>query len=611
MQFIVIDFETYFDQDFTLKKLTTEAYIRDVRFEVHGAGIQWPDGLRVWYDAADLPEMFQQIDWDNTACLAHHAHFEGLILSHHYNRRPRVWLDTLPMARLILGNHVRVGLEHLATLFKLAPKSVPYDLFKGQHWQELAPSVRCLVSDGCLHDLGLTWDIFQQLLPAFPTEELEIVDMTIRMFTEPLLEGDVPALQLIQANEAARKQGMLDRLQVTAADLGSDEIFATILRTRFDIEPETKITAKGNIKYAFAKTDPFMVDLLEDADEELQTFAEARIGIKSSIDQTRAGRLEGMARRGPLAVYLTPYAAHTTRWGGGDKLNWQNFKRRGEIRRGIKVPAGTKRIKADKSQIECRYLNYFAGQWDVIERFASGADPYTGIASKAYGEHVYKPAKGDPRKAEMEMKRGTGKQLELSCGYGAGGHTIVVTAAKGTYGPPVYITEEKGIEWRDLYRHEHPCVLDYWRQAEWALRRLAGGETFQWSGFRCAAGRVYLPNECCLIYDQLQWHTTESGDSFWRYWTRRGWKKLWGGSFTENLIQAIARVDMSQTLLRIAARAPWIKIVNLEHDAAIGVILDTYTEQAQIIFREEFTRPPVWCPDIPLSCDISTGERYD
>lgn len=606
-------FETYFDHDFTLKKLTTEAYIRDPRFEVHGAAIRWPDSSTRWYDAAELPQAFEQIDWENTAVLAHHAQFEGLILSHHYRRLPRAWLDTLPMARLLIGNHLSVGLASLAQHFNLNPKNVPYDLFRGKHWWELDGVVQADVANGCCHDIGLTWAVFNRLAHAFPIEEYAIVDTTIRMFTEPVLLGDIPALDELIRDEQHRKQTLLNLLEVSAKDIGSDETFAGMLREE-GVEPEQKTTAKGNVKYAFAKTDAFMTELLDDADDTIRQLAEARIGNKSSIDETRAGRLAGMARRGALAVYLSAYGAHTTRWSGGDKLNWQNFKRRGAIRKAIRVPDGCTRIKADKSQIECRYLNMLAGQWDVIQRFATGADPYIGIASKAYGEEVYKPRKGDPREAEMEMKRGTGKQLELSCGYGAGADTIVHTAAKGTYGPPVYIDAAKGLEWRDLYRREHPAVCGhngYWKQAEWALRRLAGGETFDWSLFHFEAGRVYLPNGCPLIYDGLEWHVTEDGDSYWRFRTRRGWAKLWGGSFTENLIQAIARVDMSQTLLRIQARAPGVKIANLEHDACIAITLDKYTSQAEKIIREEFVRPPSWCPDIPLACDVSIGSTYD
>jgi hypothetical protein len=113
--------------------------------------------------------------------------------------------------------------------------------------------------------------------------------------------------------------------------------------------------------------------------------------------------------------------------------------------------------KIDFSQIECRLLNTVAGQWDIVEKFRRGVDLYSELATQFYGFPVdrSKPA-----------QRGTGKQLELSCGYGAGGATIVRTARAGTYGPPVYLTEPEGVAARDLYRRTHPAVTRLWKDAD-------------------------------------------------------------------------------------------------------------------------------------------------
>ena len=539
MNLLALDFETYFDDEYSLRKLTTEEYIRDRRFEALLCGfIGQPRGesekaTREWIAGPDLPKYFAGIDWNETAILAHHAHFDGLILSHHYGVKPRFIYDTLSMARLVHGNHVSVSLQSLADHYHLDGKSVPYDAFRGKRWNQLSSDVRAILGAGCLHDIELTVSIFQKMAQGFPREEYQIIDMTVRMFTEPQLVGDIETFGKVWTAEAQRKQAMLAELKVDPKELQSADKFAKLLRAE-GIEPEKKPGKSGDI-YAFAKTDQFMQDLQEHEDDRVRTLVECRLGLKSTLDQTRAERLGYMATRGAMPVYLSYCGAHTTRWSGGDKVNWQNLKRGSLLRKGVGVPRGYKAIKADKSQIECRILNYVAGQDDVIERFARNEDPYVGIASKFYGRPI---TKSDP------AERGVGKQLELSCGYGAGGPTIVRTAARGTYGPRVVLSEGEGIAARDLYRTTHPGVVDYWKQASRMISAIAGtNHRVQWGPLLVDTGVIYLPNGCPLWYPELHYHRDEeTGEEEWRYKTRKGFTKLYGGKLVENCLTADTKV---------------------------------------------------------------------
>jgi len=617
VKIVTLDFETRFHKkDYTLKRMTTEAYIRDPRFAVLGCAFRWHDGRYAFVsDIQTLRGVLAQLD--DCAVLCHHAHFDGLILSHHFGVKPHAWLDTLPMAKLLVGAHISVGLDSLARHFGLAAKSVPYEYFnEGQLWHELPADVQGALSTGGMHDCALTWEIFCKLAPRMPKEEYLIIDSTIRMFTEPEFEGDIDGFAAVWTAERDKKDALLQRLGVAAADLQSPDTFANLLR-RAGVEPALKATKAGTA-YAFAKTDEFMKEWLgEEHDNELaRLLVEARLGVRSTIDQTRAERLGWMSRRGRLPVYLHYCGAHTTRWSGGDKVNFQNFKRGGGVRRSLRAAAGKIIIKADKSQVECRYLNMLAGQMDVIERFRKGDDPYTAIASAAYGHDVYKPKKDDPRKEEMETKRGTGKQLELSCGYGAGADTIVATAARGTYGPPVRIDRATGLAWRDLYRATHPAVINYWKNAESCLPRLAAQQTgedtrgFSWSLFHFEHGTVWLPNGCPLYYPQLQWMSTQfRPQGAWHYLTRYGMRSIWGGAFVENLIQAVARVDMSQTIIRLRQNYGYRPQL-LEHDAYATVVTIDKAEQALQDVLTEFRRAPIWCPGIPLDAEGSIAEHY-
>jgi DNA polymerase len=601
MQIVTLDFETFYSKEYTLNKLTTEAYVRDPRFEPHGCAVRSPDGTTGWIHALDLRRFFSKVDWSKLAILHHHAHFDGLALSHYYRVKPKAWLDTLSMSRLVHGNHIKNGLDSLAKHYGLPAKSVPYNAFKGKHWNELSGVTQEMLMRGGMHDVGLTYELFTRMLPFVPDEELRLIDLTVRMFVEPALHGDVTKLRELIKTEGLRKTELLAELKLQPEDLQSAEKFATLLRAE-GLNIPTKETDKGTV-YCFARTDKFMQEVvLEHPNPTISALGEARLGIKSSIEQTRAGRIADMADRGQLPVYLTYCGAHTTRWSGGDRVNWQNIKRGSAIRSSIRAPAGYKLVKADKSQVECRFLNFLAEQDSVIERFRRKEDPYTAIASAVYGEDVYKPTKDDPRYAEMLAKRGTGKQLELSCGYGAGAQTIKITAARGTYGPPVSIDDVTALAWRNVYRKTHLQVVDYWYEAEQLFDKLEQKQTFSWSIFECRGGAIYLPNGTALQYPDIKF--TSDG---WSYQSRYGRRRLWGGFLVENLIQAVSRVDMGQCMLRLASD---YRIVLMEHDAVGVLVREQTAEQDLQVILAEMRRPPAWLPDIPLDAEATMGETY-
>lgn len=609
MNILTLDFETYFADDYTLSKLTTEAYIRDDRFEALGVGVRFADGSSEWVRGPEIEGLFLSIDWKNTAVLAHHAHFDGLILSHHYGIKPALWLDTLSMARLMLGNHLSVALGSLAAHYGLAAKTLDYSSatgFKGKRACNLTAADWTMLGDGCLHDCELTLEIFQRLAKAFPKEEYRIIDYTVRMFTEPKLVGDQALFEQVRDTEFMRKAEALLALGVSKADLQSSAKFCALLE-REGVEIEYKEGSNGPLA-AIAKTDDFMKGLAED-DGRVGLLAQARLEGKSTIDETRGGRLAGMAGRGALPVYLGYCAAHTTRWGGGDKVNFQNFKRGGDLRRGLCAPRGYLLAVADKSQIECRLLNYAAGQHDVIETFRNHADPYVGGASAFYGRTITKADK---------LERGLGKVLELACGYGMGAARFQATCKQGPMGaPPILLDELDAKRAITVYRDSHAQVVELWREADGWLDMLGSDEACRVDlpevSCRIEGHSVILPNGAPMHYP-LEWRSDESGRGAWHRKTRRGWSKIWGGHLVENVIQALSRVDISQTMLRIE------KVLGREIGRPIGTTHDEIwyllpESEAHVIFDEviltEMRRSPDWMPDVPLDAEGFVGDRYD
>jgi hypothetical protein len=213
----------------------------DQLFEVLDVGVRFPDGTQQWVSE----------DWNDTAIICHHAQFDGLIRSH----VPAMYLCTMSMARPLHPDQ-SVALENLARLYELAPKSVPYDAFKGRHWNDLDEQTCQLLASGCLHDVELTYEIFRRLYENFPKKELLIIDMNVRMFTAPKLVGNVQRLRSLQDKERRDEECLLAELQVSATDLRSNDKFQTLLENE-GVEIDLKEGKNGLIQ-AFAKTDEFM-----------------------------------------------------------------------------------------------------------------------------------------------------------------------------------------------------------------------------------------------------------------------------------------------------------------------------------------------------------------
>jgi hypothetical protein len=619
---VVIDYESFYSDDYTLSKMTTENYIRDPRFEAHGAAIKWsPNHNAKWYDEKELRYVLAEHDWTDSFVICHHHQFDGLILSHHYGVQPRLAGCTLSMARLMLGNHIGVSLDSVRQHFGIPLKKTPYNLFKGKHWHEMTPDVQQQVADGCCDEVESIWKIFCILAKEFPAEEYEVIDTVMRMFTQPVLRADIDLLGKIWERERDQKADRMRALSINEAELQSADKFVALLEAE-GVEIEYKTGKNGPIP-AIAKNDDFMRNLLEDENDRIRGLAEARIGAKSTGMQTRAETLGWMASRGPLCVYLRYAGAGTLRVSGGDGANWLNFKRASDLRRSILAPEGYLLAPIDSSQIECRVLHYLAGGPDepVIQQFRQGKDVYIPVASRFYEEEIYKPEQGDPRYDEMVAKRGMGKQGRLMCGYGAAGKQFKATAKAGLYGPPVEISLEDANKFVAMYRKDNPSICakntGYWAQAGRMLARLAGGDEMQWGPLTVKDHKLILPSGIAMLYDTLEYHHPDETEEvrefemggYWRVKTRHGWKKMWGSKLVQNICEGVSRVIVSQAMVRITRMG--YRVLNWPYDELLVPIPKDGQEQWHVErCVAEMKREVPWLPGLPLDCEVHIGERY-
>ena len=387
MNIVTIDFETRWDsKEYTLSKLTTEEYIRDPRFKAFGACLHEygsEEDIK-WYNGDDLREALAQYDWTKTAILAHNAQFDVAILEWKYDCHPAFILDTLSMARALRGVESGNSLAKLAADFRLPPKGRAVHDTNGL--QEITPEIEAELAAYCAHDVELCEAIFERLSVNYPAKELRLIDMTLRMYTRPMLLLDGGMLINAISQESSYRTELLERLNVKEEDLASNPKFASLLES-VGVEPPHKLSkTTGKQTLALAKTDALFQAILNGENEPAALLCEARLKVKSTSERTRAQRFSDISRRGALPVPLSYYGAATGRWTAskGSAINMQNLKRGSFLRRAIMAPEGYQLVVGDLSQIEPRVLAWLADYQDMLDIFRSGADPYAQFGAQMF-----------------------------------------------------------------------------------------------------------------------------------------------------------------------------------------------------------------------------------
>jgi len=354
---LVVDFETRWDRSsYTLSKMTTEEYIRDDRFKAFGIGWkEYGDKTSHWVTHESIPQWVDSIDWSRTAVLAHNAQFDVAILSWVYGANPSFIFDSLSMARALRGVEVGNSLAKLAEYYELPPKGQA--VYSTDGLEELPLNIEEELAQYCLHDVFLCEAVFnhlnEELENGFPKGELRLIDLTLKMFINPVLELDKEMLDEAIADERAKREAILAKVNVDETALASNDQFAQVLTT-LGVSPPTKISkTTGKEAYAFAKTDALFQALLNSDNEDISLICEARLKVKSTLERTRAQRFVDISERGTLPVPLNYYGAHTGRWSAskGSGLNLQNLKRGSFLRKAIQAPQGFTLIVCDLSQI--------------------------------------------------------------------------------------------------------------------------------------------------------------------------------------------------------------------------------------------------------------------
>lgn len=632
-----IDFETYYGTGYGLRNLTTEEYLRHPEYQTIGVAVKLGDGATDSFSGteADIKAFLDWKDLPSKAVIAHNAMFDMAILNWKFGIRPKLIIDTLSMARGTVGLKTSCALAKLAEFYQLGVKGEEVLNAKDKRREEFGPAEMDAYMRYCRNDVDLTWDLFKKLAPSVSQSEMKLIDWTVRCFTEPKLVLDAQLIDLEYRSFMARRSGLLAKCGVTdITELRSDEKMSDLL-IQLGVEPPTKVSpTTGEIAWAFARTDIEFMDLREHEDEAVVALVEARLGSKTSQVQTRLERFAGIARRGPLPVpLLYAGATPTRRWSGTDNVNLQNLPRNkldpvtkatiySPLRQAIRAPDGYRMAVGDLSQIELRVNAWQSGQHDVLHLLRTGGDTYSDMATEIFGFEVTKKS----RKAEHEIEGFVGKTAVLGCGYGCGPpkfqHMLKVGARReGKVLPDESLDFAENVV--RTYREKNKKIRGFWYAANDCLATLAQGGTRQLGPYLIKDEKIHLPDGSHLYYPDLAYREktgkNEQGCE-WSYMRMRNGRKqqtkIYGAKLVENITQAVARLFVSDALLRLQTikyqnGQPVFHIVNSVHDELVMLfeagLDDNYVRECM---HWAFTTPPSWAPDIPLAYEGGIGTNY-
>ena len=608
---VVLDFETVYGSSFKLgfKYQTTQQYLCDPNFAVVGVATKINNARTRW-GVGKQEQYLKSIDWDRSILVAHNALFDASILAWHYGIKPRWIADTLSMARALHGVDAGGSLKALAQRYNLGAKGDEVVHAENKRLRDFTPEELDRYGEYCINDVELTYALFNIFSPQFNKVEKVLIDMTVRMHSEPQFELDVDLLDSHLRHLRNVKNEMLYLNKVTKEDLMSNEKFAALLRARGvtppmkDKKPTKKTPNPEGQIYAFAKKDEGFLALMEHEDKYVQNLCTARLGHKSTLEEKRAERFkEIMDDCGNLPAPLKYYGALTGRWAATDKINLQNIPRGSILKKAIIAPDDHVIVGADLSNIELRIGLYFAGQMEKVKLLGAGKDLYKDFASS-----VFKIAYDDVN----DDQRFIGKTSQLSLIYGVGSAKLRAALKEGS-GEDIGEDEAKRIV--NLYREEYDMVASAWEDGRAVLNylRTYAEETFGKTGKTIAnmfgGGSlrldvnnlcgIRLPSGLFLNYPDLQLVNNEL-----TYATHKGRTRMYGAKCFQNVVQALARCVMGEAMVRIHKQYPVALTI---HDAVYCVVPEAKGPEVREFIIKELRRSPAWAPDIPLDAEGGYG----
>lgn len=655
---IVIDFETYWDKEYTLSKLGPVTYIRDQRFEIQLLGIRINGGsVRTFADPLEIESVLfgMQLDKPDRRIIAHNGSgFDFLVLSEYYGIKPKNMVDTIHMARWC--GLSRLSLEsHKAITAALnnGIKTEGTSISNGKHWpDDFTLEEQEAFKTYCMEDVLQCSNNFYAMLPFVTDDMLAFSSITSSMATNAQFIIDSDIVDNIMQNAEEETKNARTRLSHLFSFTNEEEFLKAIRSAKkcaamfkqLGVDVPLKLSTKQSERKgcdvfipALSKNDVEFVELSQHHNPDVALLVDTRLGQNSSFIYNRAKALSKLAN-GALPVMLSAFAAHTGRYGGGstegsDRINLQNMPKRNPImkrlRKAIKAPQNMRVVAADSSQIEARILAFVAGQEDLVEIFRIGGDPYSRMAAFIFGgdgEEIARRNKAGDK--EAKLARTVGKTAVLSAGYGVGaskfGNVLWMNNAKLHEDKEEHMARAEDA--LAIYRSTNQQITYFWRVCQEVIIRLAneeggsfGGKDYQYfsfgmmpvAGYKKPVQTIELPSGYKLRYFNLR-SVEEDGRIQYVYDRKlgRGFvpARIYGGLLTENIIQSLSFQVLMWQACRMYEQG--IQLYCNVHDSFATIVPFSDAEQTLMAMVQAMHITPPWLEGCPLAAEGSIGNDF-
>jgi DNA polymerase III epsilon subunit-like protein len=591
---VVLDFETFYQKKvYDLQSMNITTYVCDPRFQILGMAYRFLDDERThWLEGEHaVSAWIRSVDWINTVVVGHNVKFDGAILAWHFKVKPYLWIDTMALAKAVIGqNTPSHSLKRLAEYLGLPAKG---DIEKDD------------LAEYCKNDAEICKGIYEKLITQFPASQLWHLDWTIRAFVEPRLVLDIAILEKGVQDEKRRRQEVIKKSGVDKTVLSSNKQFAALLAKRGYEVPTKVSTRTGNQIPAFARTDDGLSILRESAPD----LYAARIASKSNLLETRGEALLAVAKTDsfPFDVNFSG-AEQTHRYSGGSGAggNPQNFTCGSFLRRAVCTSSNQSLIVGDFAAIELRILAWLAQEPRLMGKIMADEDVYADFASLKYGRKITK---------ENKAERKFGKCSILGLGYNMGAKKFKLTVKTQT---GMDISEDEAWETVNLYRITYFNVPKLWEKAHALLPLIASGKVgCMWFApfIKIKKGSLVLPSGLEIKYPNLRQVDDEWVYDVYKKVYEPETTKLYGGKIVENICQALAG-ELCKEAIERAERCD-LKIVGQIHDEIISVVpkddmeLFRSVEECAELLKACMEQSPKWMPTLRLRAEVGIGNSWE
>lgn len=662
---IFLDAETYYDRDYSLRKMPTPNYILDPRFELQMLAVKVDDKPHEIIDGPDVPAFLAAHDPAVTTTVTFNSLFDNSLLAWRYGWVPHTMLDAMGMARAMLGHQLtNFSLRHVAEHLGLGAKGTALNQMMGKRRDQIiAEGLWPAFCQYALQDNYLCEQIFLRLFPDFPWAERRIMDLVIRCCVEPRFRVDTTMLEQHLIDVRAEKAQLLcDAGNIDVKTIMSTPKFKAALEAR-GIEVAMKVSpTTGKETPAFAKTDEFMEQLQEHSDPVVAAMACARLGHKSTLEETRTEKLlsiatlpwvtpdvQATARRAialefdpalteghfpPPTIPLMPVplrygGAHTHRLSGEWKMNMQNMpssrNKKSKLRASLIAGPDETIVTCDLSQIEARIVAWICGCTRLVDEFANNKDPYSLLGADIFGiPGMNRKAKDAAGKLLYEIEGFIGKTGILGLGYGCGKDNFDTMVTRTARSMKLDISQKYtrliGDKAVDTYRTRYSEIPRAWLILNQIIQNawLSGGSQVKFGPVIISYGNVLLPSGLSLRYADPRMVVNDEGRHEFRYRYGKFWHRLYGAKLLENIVQALARIVVMNAALRIRDRgrstypmfANAFRFALQAHDELVFIVPKIIVDDAKNLIHGEMIRRPSWGLDIPIDAEVGQGASY-